>query len=150
MMKGGLIKSLFGTKDPPTKCGGKEPSKNEVSSPYRSSFGPCLNFHIQQDQIVRCGFIALEGGIVHFLTSRFLHLGPTAKHRTQLLTIAQLRQQEFYLQDLCSSNPLAALSFFFACNRDRTSVVHFLYFHKTILFLAPKVLFDYLRPMKTI
>ena len=24
------------------------------------------------------------------------------------------------------------LSFFFACNRDRTSVVHFLYFHKTI------------------
>ena len=42
------------------------------------------------------------------------------------------------------------LSFFFACNRDRTSVVHFLYFHKTILLLAPTVLLDYLRPMKTI
>ena len=59
-MKGGLIKSLFGTKDPPTKCGGKEPPKNEVSSPYRRWFGPCLNFHIK---LWGVGSLLLKAGL---------------------------------------------------------------------------------------
>ena len=119
-MKGNLIKSLFGPKDQPPKCGGKDPTKSEVS------FSSRVSFKIHRMRVL--GLTAQHGidcpPDIPFLPKR--PRGPTTWNRHPVLTFSQLRQHLYQL-DLCSFCDVADSAFFFPAKKHKFCPISFGY-----------------------